>query len=181
MRCSYYNGILGGLALLLCWNTNAAAQQKFGYINSDKILKKMPEYTGIQQKLNTLSSQWKEKLNRMKQHIDSLKKQFEAKKLLFSHQRKAREKEKIQQLTEARKRYLKQKFGPGGAYFQKQKALLLPIQRKLYRAVSTVADQKGIDFVFDRAKNTSLFYARKQWNLNKEVLQALHVTLPLQK
>jgi outer membrane protein len=175
MRYSCYSA-LGVLALLLCWNS-AAAQQKFGYINSDKILEKMPEYTGVQQKLNTLSGQWKSKLQQMKQRIDSLQKQFEAKKLLFSDRRKAREKKKIQQLIEARKKYLHQKFGPEGAYFQKQKELLLPIQRKLYQAVSKVANQEGIDFVFDRAKNTSLFFVRKQWNLNKEVLQALNITL----
>ncbi len=165
------------LIVTLGWNTSAAAQQKFGYINSDKILKKMPEYNGIQQKLNTLSSQWKVKLAQMKQRIDSLKKQFKEKKILFSDQRKKREKQKIQQLTSQRKQYLHQKFGPEGAYFQKQQKLLLPIQRKLYKAVSKVADQKKIDFVFDRAKNTSLFFARKQWNLNKDVIQALNITL----
>lgn len=113
----------------------------------------------------------------MKQRIDSLKKQFNAKKILFSKQRKTREKKKIQQLTEKRKQYLQQKFGPKGEYFQKQKELLLPIQRKLYQAVARVANQKGIDFVFDRANNTSLFFARKEWNLNKEVLQALNISL----
>jgi outer membrane protein len=161
----------------LSWNTSAAAQQKFGYINSDKILKKMPEYKGIQQKLNTLSNQWKVKLTQLKQRIDSLKKQFKEKKILFSDQRKKHEKKKIQQLNKQRKQYLHQKFGPEGAYFQEQQKLLLPVQRKLYKAVSKVANKEEIDFVFDRAKNTSLFFARKQWNLNKDVIRALNITL----
>lgn len=137
----------------------------------------MPEYTGVQQKLNRLADRWQDELTQMKQRIDSLQAQFNNEKLLYSDERKAREKKKIQQLIGRRKQYLHNKFGPNGRYFQKQQTLLKPIQRKLYQAVSKVAEQEDIDFVFDRASNTALFFAREQWNLNKKVLQALNITL----
>lgn len=166
-----------GMAVWMAFGTSAMAQQKFGYINSSKILEKMPEYDGIQRKLNRMVSRWRTELKRMKKHIDSLQVQFKAKKLLYSDERKTREKKKIKRLIEQRKQYLHNKFGPNGRYFQKQQQLLKPVQRKLYQAVSKVAKQENIDFVFDRANNTALLFAQKRWNLNKKVLQALHITL----
>jgi len=159
------------------YGTSAMAQQRFGYINSDKILEKMPEYDGIQQKLNHLANRWQAKLKQMKEHIDSLKAQFEAEKLLYSDKRKTLAKQRIQHSIKQRKEYLQNKFGPNGSYFKKQQQLLKPVQRKLYKAVAKVAKQENIDFVFDRADNTTLFFVREQWNLNKEVLQQLQVSL----
>jgi len=164
-------------ALLFLLNACAMAQQKIGYVNTDKILKKMPAYNGIQKQLDIASKRWRSKLNAMQQRIDTLKARFNAKKILYSDKQKAQKKKKIHQLINKRKQYLHQKFGPKGAYFQKQKSLLQPIQRKVYKAISKVAKQRNVDFVFDRAKNPSLLFAQKQWNLNKDVLRALNISL----
>jgi outer membrane protein len=156
-------------------NARTAAQQKIGYVNTDKILKKMPEYKGVQQQLNELSKQWRKKLAAMQQRIDTLKTAFNAKKLLYTDKVKARKQRNIQQLIKKHKQYLHQKFSPNGAYFKKQQQLLKPIQRRIYEAITTVANQNNIDFVFDRAQNPSLLFTRKQWNLNSDVLQQLNV------
>ena len=55
-----------GLLLLLCLITLSSNAQKFGYIDSDYILKKLPEYSKAEKELNMLSSKWQAEIEKMK-------------------------------------------------------------------------------------------------------------------
>jgi len=155
----------------------AVQGQKIGYINTEVIIQHLPEYDGAQQQLQQLSDEWKDKLDKMEEEIKELKEEFKTKKILFTEEIRTRKEQLIQQKVEARKQFMKQKFGPEGEYFKKQKKLLEPIQQKIYTAIISVSERLNIDFVFDRAKDSSLLYARNEWNLNKEILSELGVAL----
>lgn len=176
MKRYLYSFCLLGLFFFVV-NTGARAQQKIGYVNTDVILDEIPEYEGIQQQLRVISEQWRAQLEQMQQEIDQLEEDFKANEILFTDEIRQEKKQLIEQKKQARKNYLEQKFGPEGEYFQKQKELLKPIQRNIYKAILAVAQRGNYDFVFDRAKNASLLFGEKQWNLNQDVLQELGVTL----
>lgn len=171
--------ILGALACILLAGAGSPswAQQRIGYVNTDTILQQVPEYQGIQRQLDILSQEWRQQLDEMQQEIERLRQDYESKEILYSDEVRAEKQAQIRQRETARQQYLSQKFGPEGDYFQKQKELLEPIQRRVYEAVRMVAERQNIDFVFDRARNSSLLFGQKQWNLNEEVLQELDVTL----
>lgn len=151
--------------------------QKIGYVDTDYILSQMSEYQGIQQQLRSISSEWNTELEKMQQQIDQLKEDFEAKEILYTDELKAQKQQEIQNKIEQRRQYMDQKFGARGEYFQKQKELLEPIQRKVFDAINTVADEQNFDFVFDRAQNSNMLYGVQEWNLNGQVLQELGITL----
>lgn len=170
-------------ALFLCLfgsagvNTSLAQQQKIGYVDTDYILSKMPEYQGIQQQLQSISTKWNQKLDEMQNEIDNLREDFKAKKILYTDALRKQKQQEIQDKVQQRKQYLEEKFGDKGEYFQKQKELLEPIQRKVFNAINTVAKQQNFDFVFDRAQNSNMLYSLQKWNLNDDVLQELGITL----
>lgn len=170
-------------SLILCFllvtvaSTGIAQDQKIGYVDTDQILSRMSEYQGIQQQLSSISSEWNSKLEEMKQEIDQLKEDFQAKEILYTEELKQQKQQEIQNKVEQRQQYLDQKFGAKGEYFQKQKELLEPIQRKVFKAINTVAEEQNFDFVFDRAQNSNMLYGVNKWNLNDEVLQELGITL----
>lgn len=137
----------------------------------------MPEYESIKQQLSEMSRQWKAKLDSMKQQIQALKEKFKAKKILYTDTVRTKKKQRIEQKVKQRQQFLEQKFGSNGKYFKIQKRLLKPIQQKIYKAINTVSERKHIDFVFDRAQNSSLLFAREKWNLNDEILSELGITL----
>src|SRR5699024_11769746 len=78
--------LAGGLILGLL--TEVSAQQKVGYVDTDYILDRMPEYEGIQQKLNAISVEWKQQLDKLDAEIEQLKADFEAKKVLYTEKQK---------------------------------------------------------------------------------------------
>jgi outer membrane protein len=169
---------LGALVLLVVLPSSVAAQdQKIGYVDTDYILSQMSEYQGIQQQLSTISTEWNDELDKMQQEIDQLKEDFQAKEILYTDELKEEKQQEIQNKIEQRQQYLDQKFGSDGEYFQRQKELLEPIQRKVFNAINSVAEEQNFDFVFDRAQNSNMLFGVEEWNLNDEVLQELGVTL----
>jgi outer membrane protein len=157
---------------------NADAQdQKIGYVNTDRILSEMREYEGVQQNLKKLSDEWRSRLKELDKEIEEMRKEFEAKEILYTDKVRKEKKQQIQAKINERENYLEQKFGSDGEYFQKQQELLEPIQRKVMEAVNQVAQDKGFDYVFDRAGDVSLMFAREQWNLNEDVLIELGISV----
>lgn len=159
------------LGCLVSVSTSAAAQQqKTGYVDTDLIVSKIPEYQSIQQKLQALSREWKSELDEMQDEIDRLKEDFTSKEILYAEEIRKQREQEIQNKIRLREQYMNQKFGPDGDYFQQQKDLLEPIQRRIYEAIAVVAEREGYDFVFDRAQDVTLLFAKNEWNLNEEVM-----------
>ncbi|MEP1150115.1 MAG: OmpH family outer membrane protein [Balneola sp.] len=164
------------LAVLFAGTVNAQ-DQKIGYYESDFILTKIPEYVGIEQRLNILSDTWKNEIQQEKLEIETLEEDYKAKEILYTDEIK---KEKLQEINSKKKQldnYTAQKFGPNGEYFSKQKELLEPIQRQVFAAVRTVAQRNGFDFVFDRSGDIYMVYARSEWNLNEDILLELGIEI----
>ncbi|MCW9707766.1 OmpH family outer membrane protein [Fodinibius salsisoli] len=169
--------VAAAFLVLALTGTVTAQQQKVGYVDTDVILSQMPEYQNIQQELRSVSSDWDSELKRMDEEIEQLKEDFQSKKVLYTDEQRAQQQQQIQALIEQREQYLEQKFGAKGEYFQKQKELLEPIQRSVFEAINTIAEQEGFDFIFDRAQNAGLLFGKKEFNLNEKILQQLGITL----
>lgn len=168
---------LVGLVIFASANTGLAQEQKIGFVDTDYILSQMSEYEGIQQQMQSVSSKWNSELEKMQQEIEQLKEDFEAKEILYTDELREQKKQEIQNKIQQRQQYIDQKFGAEGEYFQQQKKLLEPIQRRVLNAVNTVAEEQNFDFVFDRAQNSSMLFGVQDWNLNDQVLQELGITL----
>lgn len=164
------------LALTLVFAAGTKAQQKTGYVDTDFLVSQIPEYQSIQQQLRSLSQQWRTELEEMQQEIETLKEDFAAREILYTEEIRNQKKQEINNKIQQRQQYLEQKFGSEGDYFQQQKELLEPIQRKVFEAITVVAEREGFDFVLDRTQNNDILFAREQWNLNDEVLSELGIT-----
>ncbi|HBQ61845.1 MAG TPA: hypothetical protein DD671_20140 [Balneolaceae bacterium] len=157
--------------------TAQAQDQKIGFYESDFILEQIPEYDGIQQQLNLLSSQWKEEAEELQQEISELEEDYEAKEILYTEEIRNQKQQEIAQKKKERERYLSQKFGPEGEYFSTQRELLEPIQRQVYTAVRAVAEDQNFDYVFDRSGDIYMVYANNEFNLNEDILLELGIEL----
>ena len=154
-----------------------AQDQKIGYFESNVILSYIPEYNGIEQRLQLLSDGWKQEIDEMDAEIKALEEDYKAKEILYTEEKRAQKKHEIQQKKTQRDAFLNEKFGPNGEYFQQQNDLLEPIQRQIFSAVRTVAQKQGFDFVFDRSGDIYMVYARGEFNLNESILLELGIEI----
>lgn len=150
-----------------------ASAQKFGYVDTDYILSKIPEYKAAQAELDKLSVDWQKEIEAKYAEIDKLYKIYQAESVLLTEDmRKKRENEIINKEKEV-KELQKQRFGVDGELFKKRMELVKPIQDKVYNAVKQVAERSALAFIFDKAGQVSILYSNNKYDKSEDVLTFL--------
>ena len=152
-----------------------AQTQKTGYIDSEFILSKLPDYSGVEQRLATIVQGWATEIDNIEKEIQELKRDLQAKEILYTEQVRKDKQDEIDRKAADKERLVQSKYGPDGEYYKTQETLLEPIQQKIMIAVRTVAERGNYDFVFDRAGDFLFLYTKPQWNLSNDVLKELGI------
>jgi len=162
--------------IILLWvgfEVSSAQNQKIGYVDTDVIMQNIPEYSGVEQRLDLLSENWQQEIREMEEEIVQLQEDFEARELLFTDEVREERLQEINAKTDELDQLIESRFGPEGEYFSRQKELLEPIQRRIFEALNSVAERENFDYVFDRAQDSRILFVRQQWNLTDEVMLEL--------
>ncbi|MFO8054041.1 MAG: OmpH family outer membrane protein [Bacteroidales bacterium] len=144
--------------------------QKFAYVDSDYILENIPEYQVAQNKLDELSVQWQEEIEKKFAEIDKLYNEYQSEAVLLpSDMKKKREEEIVQKEKEA-KELQKQRFGQNGDLFKKRQELIEPIQDKVYDAIKDISEQENYAVIFDKAGSLTMLYTNERFDISDKVL-----------
>lgn len=165
------------IALLVVFGTTfVSSAQKYGYIDSEFILGKIPEYKESKDRLDKLAERWTKEIEERYEVIKMKKDNFlREESLLPSEERKRRE-EEIKTLESDAMEMQQTRFGVSGDYFQKRQELIKPIQDRVYDAMQKVASKRNYSFVFDKANQSNLVYADSKFDISDEVLREMGVS-----
>ncbi|AEV33738.1 OmpH family outer membrane protein [Owenweeksia hongkongensis] len=147
--------------------------QRFGIVDSEMILNKIPEYGQAQQQLNQLSTNWQGEVEALYSELDALKQAYNAEKVLLTEEM---QKEKLKEIADKEKeaKELQRKyFGPEGDVFKKRQELIRPIQDQIYSAVQDVARRRKLDVVFDKSSALITLYNNGKSDISDEVLEKM--------
>jgi outer membrane protein len=151
----------------------ASFAQRFAYVDSDYILKHMPDYVSAQKQLGALSDQWQKEVDTRFQEIDRMYKAYQADQVLMSADMKKRREEEVIVKEKAAKDFQRQKFGPGGELETKSSAVMKPIQDRVAKAVQAVAEAENMDMVFDKNSEVIMLYANPRYDKSADVITKL--------
>lgn len=170
------NNILKSIAALFILFCSTGIQaQRFAYIDTEYILKQMPEYNSAQKQLDLLAFEWQKEIEQKKAEIEKLKAEFEAEKIFLiddvKNQRLADIAKKERELTV----YQVQRFGVEGDLFKKRRELIQPIQDRIFDAIQKVAKDNALDFLFDKAGGVTMLYTNPKFDRSEDVLEELGV------
>lgn len=147
--------------------------QRFGYVDTEYVLSKIPEYGQAQRELDAMSQKWQGEIEAIQSEIDALTQAYQAEKILLTEEMRA-EREGV---IEAKKKMVRdlqfQHFGPEGDLFKKRIELVKPIQDQIYTAIKEVAKKKKLDFVFDKAGSVSMLYANEDNDISEDVIKKI--------
>lgn len=159
--------------LVLCGGALSSQAQKFGYIDSEYILRHMPEYAEAQQQLDAMSEQWQKDIERRQAEIEQLYKAYQSEQVLLTPEMRQKREEEIVGKEQELREYQRGRFGYEGALYQKRKELVKPIQDKIYKAVEEVAREGLYAVIFDRTSELIMLYADERFDKSDDVLEAL--------
>lgn len=157
----------------LIFGLNFVNAQRFGYIDTDFILKKMPDYGKAQDEISQLSEAWEKEIQGMAKKIEAQYSTLQAEQVLLTEAMRKERTEAIQKKEAELKEYQKKVFGFGGLFFLKKQELIKPIQDKVWDAVDKVAKQKNLAIVFDKAGELVMIYTDPRFDYTDFVLDEL--------
>jgi outer membrane protein len=147
--------------------------QRFGYIDTDYVLNKMPEYKKAQDEISQLSQGWEKEIQDMDKNIQSLYSALQAEQVLLTEEMKKERQEVIEKKEAELKDYQKKVFGFGGLFFLKKQELIKPVMDKVWDAVEKVAKQNNLAIVFDKASQLVMIYTDPRYDYTDFVLDEL--------
>ena len=164
------------IAIIIIATSLTANAQRFAYVNTDYILKNIPEYKAAQEQIDKITTEWRAEVDKKQKEIDDLYRNFQNEQYLLTEEQKKTKVTEIEGKEKAIKEYQKLKFGYEGELFQKRQELVKPIQDKVYEAIEKFAKERGYDFIFDKSSSTTLLYANAENDKNDDIIKKLGYT-----
>lgn len=165
----------------ITFGLNIVLGQRFGYVDTDFILNKMPDYKKAQDEINQLSDAWEKEIQDMSKKIEGMYSSLQAEQVLLTDEMKKERTEAIQKREAELKEYQKKVFGFGGLFFLKKQELIKPIQDKVWDAADKVAKQNNLAIIFDKAGELVMIYTDPRYDYTDFVLDELGLGDPNDK
>ncbi len=165
----------------LIFGLNFVNAQRFGYIDTDFILNKMPEYKKAQDEIAQLAQAWAKEVDDMQKEVASMYSALQAEQVLLTEEMKNERTATIQKKEAEAKEYQRKVFGFEGLYFLKEQELKKPILDKVWEAVDKVAKQNNLAIVFDKSGQLVMIYTDPRFDYTDFVLDELELGDPNDK
>ncbi len=165
----------------LIFGLNFVNGQRFGYIDTDFVLNKMPEYKKAQDEIAQLAQAWAKEVDDMQKEVASMYSALQAEQVLLTEEMKNERTNAIAKKEAEAKEYQKKVFGFGGLYFLKEQELKKPILDKVWDAVDKVAKQNNLAIVFDKSGQLVMIYTDPRFDYTDFVLDELGLGDPNDK
>jgi outer membrane protein len=187
LKINYAKYLTAIIAIVSClFQGEAFSQIKVGYVDSEVILKQLPEAQKVQSQLEglqklyldtiqTRETELKSKAETFKAEYDAAQKKVESGAVTTEAEMKALQEEiggmqqEIQTLGEGLDNY---KQTVQNSLLQTQAELFKPVKEKITKTIEDVAKSMKINFVFDKADGT-MIYGDKDFDITFKVLDKL--------
>ncbi|MDB5262208.1 MAG: OmpH family outer membrane protein [Adhaeribacter sp.] len=152
--------------------------QKFGYVDSEFILSKMPAFLAAQKEADKLADNWQKDIENQYKEIDKLYKSYQAEEVLLTEEMKKKRRNEIAAQEQEVKESQKRIFGFEGQLFRRRQELIKPVQDEVYDAIEKVAKQKQLQIIFDKSSGLVMLYTNPVHDYTEYVLEALGLASP---
>ncbi|MBE0637882.1 MAG: OmpH family outer membrane protein [Bacteroidales bacterium] len=169
------------IILIMTLATANGFAQKFGYVDSDYILKSIPEFQDAQNEIDDLSKTWQAEIEEQFAKIDQMYKAYQADAVLLPEDLKKKREEEIIKAEREAKELQRQRFGQEGDLFKKRQELVKPIQEKIFNAIEEIANKQNYAFIFDKASGPVIMYVNPRYNISDEVLDQIGSIMGVKK
>lgn len=152
--------------------TNA---QKYCYVDTQYILKNMPEYGEAQSELNRTSEKWQREIELRYEAIENMNKAYRAERVLLTEDMKREREEEIAQSELEAKELQKKRFGLKGDLFKKREELIKPVQDKIFKAIKELAEGGNYMVIFDMSNQSSIIFANPKYDKSDRILKKMGI------
>ena len=165
------NKILLILAVSFLATTTQA--QKFAYVDTDYILKKIPEFNQAQDKLDALSADWQKEIENKYADVDQMYRSYQQEQVLLTDEMKVKREGAIIKKEKSAKDLQQKYFGAEGELYIKRQELIKPIQDKIHGAIQQLAANNKYQVIFDSTSDLIMLYKNNNLDKSDKVLELM--------
>lgn len=162
------------LSLVILASSTIIKAQSFGYINTETILKAVPEYTTAQQQIQRVKAQYDAEIEGELKKVEQLYNTYQSQKANLSQSERSLRENEIIAKERAVKELQKKYFGQEGVMAAKSKEIMEPIMTKLKSAIEKVAQNEGFIIIFDIATAQGVVYNNPENDMSQKVIKLLN-------
>jgi outer membrane protein len=163
------------IVLLLLFTVEQINAQRFGYVDTQVIVEKMPEYAQAQIEIEKQAEIWRKEVEEKQAAVQKMRIDFEAEKVLLPEDLRKQRMAAIDAKEKEVMDFQNKMFGIEGQIYQKRLELMKPIQDKVYAAVEKVARKRRLSFIFDKAGDLVMIFADPTHNYTDIVMEELGI------
>lgn len=167
--------------LILTLISSQGFAQKFGYIDTEYIINKMPDYKKANELMNEFTNKWTKDVQDKYNDLNKLKEKFQQEEILLTADMKKEKKIEIEKREEELKELNNNIFGVNGLLFQKKKEILKPIMDEIFKTSEKIARKYKLSFIFDKASDLSMIYADPRHDYTDYFIEELGLNLKKSK
>ncbi len=162
------------LLLLFGIGTTSVFSQKFGYVDSEYITSKMPEYKKANEEMVKYTEKWTTEIEEKYKEIEKLQRQLRVEEVLLTEEMKQNRLKTIETKEKEARDYNNKVFGFEGLLFQKKKELIKPALDLVYKSLEKIARNKQLMFIFDKSSDgMMMLYTDPRHDYSDYVLEDL--------
>lgn len=159
--------------LLLICGLGLLAAQKVGFVDSQALLERMPEYKAAEQEIERLTQQWQKEIEDLYARAEQLFRQYREQEPLMSPEIKRRKQDEIEAEERKARELQRKRFGPNGDLFKQREEKMKPILDRLQQAIQATAQEKKFSIVLDRSAGGVVLYGENAYDLTDAVAARL--------
>jgi outer membrane protein len=167
--------ILLAAAVTMAASFTIAQNVKIAYVNSETILRELPEAQQVKKELEVTIKGWQDELERMGKDLQYGLEDYQKKQDLLDPKAKTDKEKSLQELQQRAREFQYQKFDQReGEAVKLREKKFAPIQERVMKAIDQVAKEDGFNYVFDKLEAaTNLLYADAKFDLTYKVIDRL--------
>lgn len=151
----------------------SAQEGKFGYIDFNGTLKRMPDYIAAEVNLHNIQSEYQDELERSKREFERQYIEFMLEQDHLSASIVAKRQKELQLLMDNNAQF---RDNVQMELESKREEMLLPLKKRLLEAVSEVCKEQNLDYVVDTGKGTYLYINQEKGvDISQMVYQRLGI------
>ncbi|MCX7606139.1 MAG: OmpH family outer membrane protein [Bacteroidia bacterium] len=147
--------------------------QKVGFVDSQALLERMPEYKAAEQEIERLTQQWQKEIDDLYARVEQLFQQYREQEPLMSPEMKRRKQEEIESEERKARELQRKRFGPNGDLFKQREEKMKPVLDRLQQAIQATAQEKKFAIVLDRSAGGVVLYGETGYDLTEAVAARL--------
>lgn len=151
----------------------SAFAQRFAYVDSEYILKHIPEYVSAQRQLEDMSAKWQKEVDARYASIERMYKAYQQDQVMLSDEMRRKREDEIVEKERETKEFQKKIFGFEGDLYKERLKLIQPIQDRVTKAIQAVAESQNLDIVLDKGSEVTILYSNPSLDKSKDVITRL--------